>query len=183
MRFISLFLITLSCALVQSVAAAQGPVAPPAGTFVPVRVVGVPHGGVVTVMTLTKEREIYDVALAQIDAPDLDQPYGDVAKEVLARKVFGSEGEVLVLAQVGAKWIGQLIIDGGDINLFMVLNGLAWAGAASTDPRYSDAMAEAKAAARGLWGAGEIPIPPWRHRSGPKHPAGSLVRPGDESDA
>jgi len=146
-----------------------------AGTFVPVRVVGVPHGGVVTVMTLTSEREIYDVALAQIDAPDLDQPYGDVSKEVLARKVFGAEGEVLVIAKVGTKWIGQLIINDGDINLFMVLNGLAWAASSATDPRYSDAMNEAKAAARGLWGAREIPVPPWRHRNDKANP--DMIKP------
>lgn len=163
-------------------AAGELPVLGSTGTFVPVRVVGVPHGSMVTVMTLTEHREIYDVVLAQIEAPDVGQPYGDVSKEVLGRKVFGTEGEVLVLAQEGSRWMGQLIIGGGDINLFMVLNGLAWADGSASDPRYADAMADARAAKRGLWAADEVPVPPWQFRKRQKVPSSPQISGAMEGD-
>ena len=111
------------------------------------------------------------VRLLGIDAPEMDQDFGKVARRVLADKV---EGREVLLHTHGrdryGRVLAELVLDGVDVNLAMVREGLAWHYAhyaADQFPgdaaRYARAQADARALRTGLW-AYPNPVPPWDWR-------------------
>lgn len=136
------------------------------------KVVGVTDGDTITV--LTPMREQIKVRLAEIDAPEHDQPFGYASKQFLSAMVFGKE--VTLLVQTKDRYhrsIAIVYIGNTDVNLQLVKNGTAWAYRKYLkDPLISKAEDYARSAKLGLWGlqADQI-IPPWewRHRSKKSH--------------
>ena len=60
--------------------------------------------------------------------------------------------------------LGRVIVDGLDVNLWMVRQGMAWRyDQYSKDVALGEAQAAAKARRLGLWHDAE-PVPPWRWR-------------------
>ena len=112
----------------------------------------------------------YHVELADIDAPELNQPWGHAAADWLRRSLTGrfvvihSSGTV---KQHPVK--GRLIARNRDIGLDLLYEGLAWCTqrAVTEFPnqgrQYREAEAAAREARRGLW-MDEHPIPPWEWR-------------------
>ena len=105
------------------------------------------------------------IRLAEIDAPEKDQPGGLEAKEALMQWVKGRTVEVDYGHRDGyGRLIGRLRHDGKYLNAEMVRSGHAW-----VYRRYSDYPAllryeqEAKSRRLGLW-SGPIPTPPWKWR-------------------
>jgi endonuclease YncB( thermonuclease family) len=121
---------------------------------------------------------LYQVELAGIDAPELNQPWGSVAGERLRGELVGAF--VVVDAQTGGgrEVLGTIRFKGRDLGLQLVGDGLAWSlfraepdasGPTESPHPYALAEQQARAARRGLW-ADDAPIPPWQWRRGGQLP-------------
>jgi endonuclease YncB( thermonuclease family) len=142
------------------------------------RVVGVLDGDT---LTLLVDREEIRVRLAQIDAPERDQPYGQKAKAALAALAFGKAARVEVVdVDTYGRSVGEVFVAGVDVNRELVRGGHAWAYT-----RYSHSTAiieledQARAAKAGLWALPESQREApwiWRHARRPARArAGPLV--------
>lgn len=111
------------------------------------------------------------IRLAGIDAPEQNQPWGEVATEELRRRVAGRPVVVDWYGQ--DQWrqsIGVVHLAGEDLNLHMVGRGLAWQSDRIQDElppgdreAYAEAERSARDARRGLWSDPD-PVPPWEWR-------------------
>jgi endonuclease YncB( thermonuclease family) len=130
------------------------------------RVVAISDGDTLTL--LVDERPV-KIRLAQIDAPEMRQPYGRRAKAALSDYAFGKPARVEVVdVDDYGRSVGEVYVDGVHVNFEMVRQGHAWAYT-----RYArgveivDLENEARAARRGLWRLPEEQRDPpwvWRHR-------------------
>lgn len=128
------------------------------------RIVRVADGD--TVSLLDGDNAQHRIRLFGIDAPELDQPHGDRAREALAAMVSGRRlGVVVVETDDYGRLVGTLYADGGNINLAMVQQGHAWwyQHFARHERPLEAAQRSASDARRGLW-AGSEPVPPWDWR-------------------
>jgi len=128
-----------------------------------VSVVGVHDGDTLT--GLTGGREQLKVRLEGIDAPELGQPFGRVAKRALSDKVFGKNVEIVTTHRdLYGRVVGRALVGGRDIGEELVREGSAWhATTFSHDQRLAAAEARARRARAGLW-ADRSPEPPWEFR-------------------
>lgn len=133
------------------------------------RVVGVADGDTLTVLTPAKEE--VKVRLAEIDAPEKAQAFGQVSKKSLSDLAYGKTVEVRVVTMDRyERTVGEVTVDGQDINQLQVERGLAWAYRKYLHrPELLDVEAAARAAHRGLW-ADVDPIPPWEFRHEKRKP-------------
>jgi endonuclease YncB( thermonuclease family) len=109
------------------------------------------------------------VRLAQIDAPERRQPYGQQAKAELSRLAFGRQARAVVVdIDDYGRTVAEVFVDGVHLNQALVRSGHAWAYT-----RYARSTAiidienEARTAQRGLWQLPEAERDPpweWRHR-------------------
>ena len=117
----------------------------------------------------------YKIRLDAIDAPELGQPFGQASKKALSEKVFGKD--VVVIAKTRDKYgrtVGHVLIDGRDVNLEMLEEGMAWHYKHyDYNARLSRAEEEAHAAKKGLWADGD-PVPPWEWRKEHQHRKASV---------
>ncbi len=113
------------------------------------------------------------VRLASIDAPELDQAYGQPSRAALAAMVWDQTVTVTYAQKDRYERVVGTVFksDCTNINLTMVQEGAAWyyeAFQCEIDLRqrqdYAAAHAQARAANRGLW-AGDA-MAPWRYRNG-----------------
>jgi endonuclease YncB( thermonuclease family) len=134
------------------------------------RVVGVTDGDT---LTLLVDHEQVRIRLAQIDAPELKQPYGRQAKAALSALAFGKQArvEVVDIDRYG-RTIGEVFVDGIDVNREMVRAGHAWAYTKySHTTEIIELEDSARAAKKGLWALPENQRePPWLWRHPPKSP-------------
>jgi endonuclease YncB( thermonuclease family) len=119
----------------------------------------------------------YRIELSGIDAPELNQPWGQAAADRLKRALtgrfvvvesadFAPEGQVH----------GRLSYANRDIGLDLLHEGLAWCTIGpvteipyDTNHPYRDAESAARQARRGLW-SDEHAVPPWEwRRQGPQN--------------
>ena len=135
----------------------------PALADAPARVVSVHDGDTLTVLI---ERRQVKVRLADIDAPELGQPFGANSKRSLSELCHGKPATLDVRGQDRYKrTIAQVTCAGTDANAEQVRRGLAW-----TYTRYARVSSplfaiqqNAQAAHRGLW-SDPAPVPPWDWR-------------------
>jgi endonuclease YncB( thermonuclease family) len=129
------------------------------------KVIAIADGDTFTLLTADKQQ--VKIRLAEIDAPESGQPYGNKSKQALSGLIFGKDIRVVVQTTdrygrtVGRPYLGDL-----DICEEMVRRGAAWA--------YRDYLrdrglltleSEAKAEKRGIWGLSEAQnAPPWEWR-------------------
>ena len=131
------------------------------------KVVGVHDGDTLTLL------------VAGIDAPELDQPYGQKAKRALSALVFRKE--VRVESPEPDKYgrtLGTVFLGAVNVNAELVKQGAGWVYRAYPFPPELEGLeAQARAAKRGLWA---LPVdqrcPPWDWRH--KEPCGSPIVPG-----
>ncbi len=131
------------------------------------RVVNVHDGDTVT--ALDADNVQHKVRLRGIDAPELGQPFGRVARDRLADL---SKGKTATVHGHGKDRYGRVLasleVGRDDLAHRLVSEGLAW-----HYRRYSDdagleaAERDARSAKRGLWTDRE-PVPPWDWRAGEK---------------
>ncbi len=133
------------------------------------KVVGVTDGDTITVLFAGHDQ--VKVRLANIDAPEKAQPFGQRSKQALSDLAFG---KAIECNQSGLDRYGRTIavcmVGGVDINLAMVKAGMAWVYRkyAHNVPDYYSAEDEAHRQRLGLWADTE-PVPPWEWRRSNKH--------------
>ena len=115
------------------------------------------------------------VRLAEIDAPELRQSYGDKAKQALSDLAYYQQARVVVQdTDRYGRTVGRVYVDSLDINAALVKRGAAWVYRQySRDPGLLVLEQQAKAAKRGLWAlppAQQIPPWDWRHGGSAKAP-------------
>lgn len=110
------------------------------------------------------------IRLADIDAPEHDQPYGDAATQALSAQVLNQRVEAdTVATDVYGRTIARIRMDGDEVGADLVRRGLAWSVTRSRNASaLKAAQRQARLARRGLW-QDAVPIPPrvWRRT----HPA------------
>lgn len=130
------------------------------------RVVGVADGDTLTL--LQGGRTQTRIRLAQIDAPEKSQAFGQKSKASLSDLVFNKEVKVSVeTTDRYGRTVGTVFLGEQDINLKQVERGFAWVYRRyAHDPAYEAAEARARTKGLGLWSEPD-PMPPWEYR----HPA------------
>ena len=105
------------------------------------------------------------IHLAEIDAPEKNQPYGDISRQKLAARLMGHVVRVTYFEKDRFNHIaGTVNLGDRWINAEVLAEGSAW-----HDKRYSDddeldtAEQQARSRRLGLW-AEEQPVPPWEWR-------------------
>ncbi|MCW5631867.1 MAG: thermonuclease family protein [Rubrivivax sp.] len=137
----------------------------PAETGMAGRVVAVKDGD--TLELLTADKRLVTIRLAEIDAPEKGQPYGQRAKQALSDLCFGKEvtARTVVIDRYG-RTVARIYQDGTDVNAELVREGAVWLYRKHLkDQSLIPIEAEARAAKRGLWSLAEREqVPPWEWR-------------------
>jgi|SRR3546814_629385 len=129
------------------------------------RVIGIADGNTFSCRTNVGER--FRVRLAEIDTPELKQPYGSQARQALSDHIFGKN---VTLKVKGRDDLGRTLARVGvgniDVNSEMVRSGAAWAYRGHLDDRsLLDLEAVAREFRRGLWSLHKTEQqPPWEWR-------------------
>jgi len=132
-------------------------------------VVGISDGDTITV--LDKLSKQHKVRLMSIDAPEKSQAFGDEAKQTLSNYIYKKEVSVEFKKYDKYKRIvGKVTLDGQDICLQMILDGMAWhyTEYEKEQPKTDrDLYREAEASTRnvniGIWSKKQ-PVSPWIFR-------------------
>ncbi|PHV10024.1 thermonuclease family protein [Chitinimonas sp. BJB300] len=131
------------------------------------RIVGIADGDTATL--LTPEKKQVKIRLAQIDAPEKNQAFGQASKQSLSDLIY--QKDVLVEVETIDKYgrtVGKILVGNNDVNLEQVRRGMAWFYAKyGKDTVYRDAEAKARNQGVGLWSEPN-PVPPWEFRHGGK---------------
>jgi endonuclease YncB( thermonuclease family) len=126
------------------------------------RIVAVADGDSLTVV-VNKDKKRYRVRLAEIDAPELKQPFGAASRKSLAEICLKKPAAIEVIeTDVHKRVIARVKCEGIDANLEQVRRGMAWVRAGKilpNSPLY-ELETNARLRAIGLW-AGDKPEPPW----------------------
>lgn len=131
------------------------------------RVVGVTDGDTVTV--LDEENQQHRVRLAEVDAPERGQPWGNRSRQVLSALVFGKTVSVQQTdTDRYGRVVARLFADGRDVNRTMVEQGAAWAYREYlTDQTLIATEARARQGRVGLWSmSDQETVAPWEWRRG-----------------
>jgi endonuclease YncB( thermonuclease family) len=131
------------------------------------RVVGVHDGDTVTLLIMGNQQ--LKIRLAQIDAPELDQAFGQKSKQSLSDLVFNKtiKVEKETVDKYG-RTVGTLLVDGVDANREQVKRGMAWVYRQYLhDQSLLQVEEEAHQTKVGLWSEPN-PMPPWEYRHGKK---------------
>lgn len=114
-------------------------------------------------------KAVMDCRIWGIDAPELDQAWGKVAKSALIELIHNKRVEITVKGNSYNRQVVQVIANGRDIGLELIKMGLAWHSDkhASEMAEYQQAQKEAEKEKRGLWGDRK-PIVPWKWRENRK---------------
>jgi micrococcal nuclease len=130
------------------------------------KVIGVLDGD--TVEVLDENRLTHRIRMAEIDAPEKSQAFGNQAKIALSNKIMG---QTVAITSKGkdryGRTIGLVRLHMRDINLEMVEDGYAWwYKQYGHDPRFAAAEARARRNKDGLW-IDPYPVAPWEFRHKP----------------
>ena len=129
------------------------------------RVVGITDGDTFTLLTSDKEQ--IRIRVAEIDAPESRQPYGNRSRQELSTLIFNKDVslEIQVIDQYGRP-VGRPFVGSKDISAEMIRIGAAWVYRTySNDEPLYDLERSAKANKLGIWSLHEYErIPPWEWR-------------------
>ena len=129
------------------------------------RVIGIADGDTFTLLTTDKQQ--IKIRLAEIDAPENGQPYGNKSKQALSTLIFGKDARVVVQTKDRyGRTVGRPYVGGLDVCAEMVRMGAAWAYREYLlDKSLLTLESDARAAERGVWGLSEAKnMPPWQWR-------------------
>lgn len=141
----------------RKTAPAQPVTAPSGRQTLTGRVVAIADGDTITILDSANTQ--HRIRLAGIDAPESHQTFGEQSRLGLSEMIFGKDVSVSYrkIDQYG-RIVGQVLLDGRDINLEQVKAGMAWHYKFYEDEEtpedrelYAKAEDEARAARRGLW--------------------------------
>lgn len=105
------------------------------------------------------------VRLAEIDAPERTQPFGNRSRQHLAELCFQQQAAIRPTTRDRyGRTVARVECQGQDANLQQVRAGMAWAYTRYlTDPAIANEQDAARAARVGLWAERE-PVAPWEWR-------------------
>jgi endonuclease YncB( thermonuclease family) len=118
-------------------------------------------------LVLLSAGERIETRIAEIDAPEIGQPYGRKAKRALLRHVEGQEVRLEVVDHDRYdRTVGRLLVGDTDVGRELVREGAAWVSRRyGRDRRLYELESEARRARRGLWALSEAErTPPWEWR-------------------
>jgi micrococcal nuclease len=129
------------------------------------KVIEVNSGDMITIFNLNRPVR---VKLLGVDAPEMDQAFGDVARKHLADLVFDKSVLVEYAGIAGDHSLnGRVLLEGADVGAQMIRDGAAWVDPDSqhrlsvTDREvYQQSEVAARTERRGLWQQ-ENPVAPW----------------------
>lgn len=126
------------------------------------QVVGVHDGD--TINLLTAEKRQVQIRLADIDAPELGQPFGQAAKRELSTLCFNRSAKVQArTVDLYGRTVGVVSCEGKDASREMVRHGMAWAYRAYLKrPELVPLEDAAKGSHAGLWA--QPAVAPWEYR-------------------
>lgn len=145
------------------------------------RVVGIADGDTLTL--LVDGHDQHRVRLAEIDAPEKGQPYGQRSRQVLSGLVFGKTIRVVTAGTDRyGRHIGRAFAPREpaeiDVSAEMVRQGAAWVfDRYSTDPSLYELQDQARTNRRGLWSlpaADQIAPWDWRKAKAAAHSTADL---------
>jgi endonuclease YncB( thermonuclease family) len=114
---------------------------------------------------MRREDGLMKIRLAEIDAPEKAQTFGETSKQSLSGMVLGKQVKVISQAvdQYG-RLVAHLSVDGLDVNAEQIRRGMAWEYSNFHSNKALIALQEeARQAPRGLWAQSD-PTPPWEWR-------------------
>lgn len=125
-------------------------------------VIGISDGDTLT--AFCDQRQV-KVRLAEIDAPEKKQPFGERSRQALAGLCFQKQATINNRGRDRyGRTIGRVVCDGKDASAEQVKSGLAWVyDKYVTDRTLYDLQDAARTARAGLW-ADAAPVPPWEWR-------------------
>ena len=133
------------------------------------KVVGVHDGDTLTL--LNSQKNAIKVRLAEIDAPELRQPYGQKSKQYLSSLVFNKAVYIKVVnVDRYGRTVGRVYFQGRDINREMIASGMAWVYRQYLkDKSLLDIEEVAKSKMVGVWSLSDKDnVPPWEWRKNSK---------------
>ncbi|MGB7925164.1 MAG: thermonuclease family protein [Pyrinomonadaceae bacterium] len=141
---------------------------PASASTLQVRVVEVQDGKTIFVEHIGRRVK---VVLKGADAPELDQPSGDVARQHLSSLVLGKDAVVEFTGMAyRSHFVARVFLDETDVSLQMIRDGAAWFDRSyekDMNPAERRLYAESERAARnecrGIW-QDPAPMPPWEWR-------------------
>jgi len=99
-----------------------------------------------------------------IDCPEPEQEFGKEASEFTTSFVYKKKLTVDIRNyDDDDRMIGRVALDGEDLSLRLVEEGLAWCVKKNSDKKLVKAQKKAKKAKKGLWKQAK-PTPPWTFR-------------------
>lgn len=118
-----------------------------------------------TVDVLTAQNQTVRVRLANIDAPEKSQAFGQRSRQNLTSLIAGRMVDVHVQNQDQyGRTVGRVVADGVEANTEQVRAGLAWVYTRYNQDRRLPAIeAQAKREQLGLWSDPQ-PLEPWMYR-------------------
>lgn len=125
-------------------------------------VIGISDGDTLTALC---DRRQVKVRLAEIDAPEKRQPYGERSRQALAELCFQKSATINDRGRDRyGRTIGRVVCDGKDASAAQVRAGMAWVYDKYVTDRALYVLQDAARTARaGLW-ADAAPVPPWEWR-------------------
>ena len=126
-------------------------------------VVGIGDGDTIKVRCADQPQMV--IRLAEIDAPEKAQPFGQRSKELLSTLCFKKQAEVRPSTRDRyGRTVARVICAGTDANAAMVRSGMAWAYTRNlTDPQIQAMEIVVRRERMGLC-SDEHPMPPWEWR-------------------
>jgi endonuclease YncB( thermonuclease family) len=116
-------------------------------------------------LVVLRNREKIKIRLANIDAPEKDQPYGLESRRALAGLVWKKQARIDTRAvDKYGRIVALVTVDGRNVNEEMVKRGMAWEYSYyKPGHEYIVLQSEAQQTRRGLW-VQRSAIPPWQWR-------------------
>lgn len=126
-------------------------------------VIKIADGDTLTILTPTKEQ--VKIRLAEIDAPEKNQAFGNVSRQSLANICFRKNAVVhYEKADRYKRILGRVYCNGVDANAKQIQRGMAWVyDKYAVDKKLYDLQFEAQQSKAGLW-ADQYAMPPWKFR-------------------
>jgi endonuclease YncB( thermonuclease family) len=127
-----------------------------------------------TIAVLTPERVQVRVRLAQVDAPERDQPYSNRSRQLLSGLVLQKQVRCEVEdTDRHGRVVARVYAGDVDVGAELVRQGAAWVYRKyAHDPALYEVEEQARREGRGLWGLPQADrTPPWEWRRGGGQPS------------
>lgn len=130
------------------------------------QVIGIADGDTLTVLHAGRPLK---VRLADIDAPEKRQPWGQRSKQSLSDLCFKRDAQLYIqTVDKYGRTVARVTCAGTDANRAQVERGMAWVyDKYNLDASLPAVQAAARSRGAGLW-ADPVPVPPWEFRHAPK---------------